>query len=87
MQEEPSSLQKSANTMHIQTWHSANANFPVKVSGVNVIVLYDTGASMSFMSYACYMKLKKLPSLKMISAMSLHSATGYDFMSHRIDML
>ena len=29
------------------------------------------------MAYACYMKLKALPSLKMISAMSVHAAMGH----------
>ena len=33
------------------------------------------------MLYVCYMKLKDLPSLKMISAMSVHLTTGHDLCS------
>ena len=33
---------------------------------------------MSCMQYACYKKLKYPPSLKMLSSMSVHSATGHD---------
>ena len=36
------------------------------------------GANMSCMLYACYVKLKDPPSLKMVLAMSVHSATGHD---------
>ena len=64
--------------MQLQIHDQAEANFPVKISGGNVIVLCDIGSNMSFMSYTCHMKLKDLPSLKMVSALSVDSATGHD---------
>ena len=35
-------------------------------------------ANTSCMLYACYVKLKDLPSLRMVPAISVHSATGHD---------
>ena len=72
LQKEPSSLQEPANVMHIQICDEANVNFPVKISGINVVALHDTGANMSCMSYACYMKWKDLPSLKIIFAITVY---------------
>ena len=63
--------------MHIQINDKTDANFPVKISGVNAVTLHDT-ANMSCISYACYTKLKDSPSLKMVFSMSVHSATGHD---------
>ena len=50
----------------------------MNILGVNVIALYDMGANMSHMSYTCYVKIKDPPSLKMVPAMSVHSATYHD---------
>ena len=72
--------------MQIQVHDQADANIPVKISGVNVIALYNTGANMSYMSYESYMKLKDLPSLKMVSSMLVCLATGCD-LCPRISML
>ena len=72
LQQEPFSI------MQIQICDKADANFPAKVSGVNVITLYDTGTNMSCISLAWNVKLKDPPSLKMIAAMSEHSATSHD---------
>ena len=74
--QEPS-LNESANIMIIQTHDQIDVNFPVKISVVNVITLYDTCANMSCMSSTCYKKLKNLHLLKMVSSMSVHSATGH----------
>ena len=78
MQEEPSSLQEPASIMQIHIYDKADANFPVKFSGFNVITLNDMGTNMSCISYACYVKLKNLPSLVIVSAMSVNSATGHE---------
>ena len=58
LQEDPSSLQEPANIMQIQICDEKGANFPVKIAGINVITLYTTGVNMSYMSIACYRKLK-----------------------------
>ena len=63
--------------MHIWICDQANANFPVKISGINFVALYDTGTNLSCISYACYMNLKGPPSLKMLSGMLVHSAVGH----------
>ena len=63
--------------MNIQIFDAANADLPVNISGINAVALYDTGANINCVSYACYMRLKDLPSLKMISAMSVHSGIGH----------
>ena len=78
LQEEPSSLQKPANIMQIQICNQADTNFAVKISGIDVISLYDMGFNMSCISYPCYTKLIDPPSLKIVPTMSVHSATGYD---------
>ena len=78
MQEEPSSLQEPAHVMHIQILNQVNPNLPMKIPGINVLILYDAGTNMSCMSYLCYMKLKDMPSLKMIPSLSVHSSTGHD---------
>ena len=78
MQEELSSLQAPVNIMQIQIHDQADANFPVKVLGVNVVTLYGMGINMSCMSYVCYVKLKDRLMLKMVPAMSVHSAIGHD---------
>ena len=64
--------------MHAQICDQTNANFPVQMSGVNVVALYDTGTNMSHMSYACYAELKELSLIKMISALSVHLASSHD---------
>ena len=58
LQEEPSSLQEPANVLHILIHDKANANIPVKISGIKVGTSYDTGANMSCMSHACYCYIK-----------------------------
>ena len=78
MQEESSSLQKPSNIMQILMCDQADATFPKKMSRVNAMAVYDTGSNMSCMSYTCYMRLKDPPSLKMVPAMSVYSATGHD---------
>ena len=65
--------------MQIQVHDQADINFPLNISGVNVITLHDKGANKSCMSYAYYVKLEDLPSLKIVPAISVHSATGHDF--------
>ena len=82
LQEELSSLQEPANVIHIQICNQANVNFTLKISGINIVALYDTGTNMRCMPYTCYMKLKHPTSLKMISAISVHSALGHDFCSY-----
>ena len=74
MQEEPSSLQEPAYIIQIQVHDSADANLPMTISGVNIIAC----ANMSCILYACCVILKDLPSLKIVSGMSVHSATGCD---------
>ena len=64
--------------MQIQIHDQAETNFPVQISGVNVITLYDMGINMSCVSYACYLKLKDPLSLKIVHALSVHSATDHD---------
>ena len=46
-------LQEPTNVIHIQIFQQANGNFPVKISRINVVTLYDTGSNMSCMLYAC----------------------------------
>ena len=72
-------LQKPANAMQIRNSNKWNATFPVKVAGTNAITLYDTHASRTYMSLACYTELKKSQPLQNIQALSVHSAMGYDF--------
>ena len=74
----PSSFQELANVMFIQIHNQKNGDFPIDISGSNVIALYDTGANVIYISYACYMKLNDSPLLKFICAMSVHSATGHN---------
>ena len=64
LQEEPPILQETCSGKQIQVCDQPDANFPMKISGINDNALYDTGANMSCMSYICYVKLKDLPSLK-----------------------
>ena len=64
--------------MHIQIHDQRDANFPVKIAGINIIDLYDTSTNMSFMSYACYVELKDIPSLKNVPVMSMYSATVHN---------
>ena len=42
-----SSLQEPAYIMHIQIHVWAYVDFLMKIAGVNIITLYDTGANMS----------------------------------------
>ena len=55
LQDEP-----SAN-MQIQINDGRDENFPVKFMVVNSTALHDTGANVSCMSYACYIKVKDPP--------------------------
>ena len=64
--------------IQMQICHQADANFPVKILAVNVIILYDMGVYMSCMPYACNVKLKDPPSLEMVPDMSKHSATYHN---------
>ena len=57
---------------------SSKCKFPCKSLRINVVALYDTGANIGSMTYACYMKLKGPPSLKKIPVMSVQSAMGDD---------
>ena len=61
MQEEPSSLQEPDNIKQIQIFNQTDTNYPVKNSGTDVITLYETGANVSCMSDACFVKLKDSP--------------------------
>ena len=61
--------------MQIHVYNQADANFPEKISEVNIITLYDTVTCISCMSCSCYARLKDPPSFKMVSAMLVHSAT------------
>ena len=63
--------------MQTEICDQKNANFSVKISGIDAIALYDTGVNMSCMTCACYAKLRDSPYLKTIPAMSVHSATGH----------
>ena len=83
-QEKPSNLWVPANIINIQICIWAYTNFPMKMSGVKIIGLYDRGAIMRYLSNACYAKLKDLPSLKMVSVMLIHSATGHDLHPTRL---
>ena len=56
--EEPPILQEPANIMYIQICDQIDANILVKISGINVIALYDTSTSMSSMAHSCYLKLE-----------------------------
>ena len=53
----------TANVMYIKICDQANAKFSVKISGMNVISLCNTGTNLSCIPYVCFMKLKDLPSL------------------------
>ena len=59
LQVELSSLQEPANTLQIQIDEQKDANFPVKTVGIDVIASYATGANITCMSCAGYMKWKK----------------------------
>ena len=50
--------------MHIQICDQANKNILMKISEISVFAMSDTGANMSCISYAWYMRLKDLVSLK-----------------------
>ena len=63
--------------MQIPTNDKRNAYFPVRIAGINPTALYDTGTSMSCMTYRCYTKVKDCPPLINIQALSMHSATGH----------
>ena len=63
--------------MKIQIHDQKDGNFPVKISGIDVIPLYGTGANTNCNSYACYVKLKDPPSLNILPAMPVNLATGY----------
>ena len=51
MKEESSSLQEAANAMHNQICDQAYANFPMKISGSNVVTFYDAVGYMTKKSY------------------------------------
>ena len=38
-----------------------DANFLARIAEIDVIMWYDTGTKMSYMSYMCYVKLKGPP--------------------------
>ena len=65
--------------MQIQIQDERDADFPVKIAGIDVTTLYDTAAIMSCtcMLYACYTKLKDPPYMKTVPAMPVHSVTGH----------
>ena len=79
LQEATPSLQDSASIMHIQLCDQLDTDFPVKIWGIDVIALHDTGNNMRCMSYVCYVKLRDPPSLKTIPVISVHSATGCNY--------
>ena len=54
LQEEPSSLQEPTNIMHIQLNDWIDENVPVKILGVKVVALYNTGTNMSCMQRCVY---------------------------------
>ena len=64
LQKDPSSLQDTANIMLTCIHHQKDANFPVKIVGIDATILYDTGVNINCMLYMCYMKLKDPPPLK-----------------------
>ena len=67
--------------MQVQISDQRDANFPVKIARMNVTTLCDTGANMSCISYACYVKPKDQPYLKTVLVMSVHTTTGHDLCS------
>ena len=77
LQVEPSCQQILATIIQIWVNDKRNANFLIKIVGINGTALYDTGANMSCMSYTCYAKLKDPPPLMSKHALSAPSATGY----------
>ena len=58
LQKEPSSLLKPANLMHILICEQANANFQVKISGVDVTALYDTSTNMKLYAICMIYEIK-----------------------------
>ena len=50
----------------------------VNIAGINTTALNDSGASMRFISYTCCIKLKDLPLLRSIHALTVHSVMGHD---------
>ena len=52
--EEPFCLQEPANIMHVQIHDGIDANFPLKISGINVIALYDTDTNISLHMHAIW---------------------------------
>ena len=76
LQKEPSFDQIPINAMHIMIHNQRATNFPIRVAGVDATILCDMGTNISYMSYACHMKLKDPQPLHNLSALSVHSATG-----------
>ena len=71
-------LWKPAIIMQIQINNWKDANFSVKIAGVNATALDETGANTSCTSYGCYIKVKDPSPLWNVPAMSVDSATGCD---------
>ena len=50
--------------MQIHIHGQKDANFPVKIVGIDATTLHDTGMTISCVSYACHMRLEHLLPLK-----------------------
>ena len=78
LQDEPYPLWEPANIIQIQINDWRNATFPLKIVEVDTTTMYDTGANISCMLYACYIWQKNPQPVWNVPAMSVHSPTGHD---------